>query len=386
MNELIRKYLEGSITPEELNQLLEYYSDAAHRSELAEVLQSEFDRSKSLSPASPGLPPFFEDLDRRTLDKVKSRISQSQKGQRTRRNAWIRTASVAAVLVLLAVMGVLMSRKQDPQEMNLAKAGNIAPGGNRAFITLEGGRRIELDSLHARIRVIGNGLEYDNGEHIASFGALAYASLQTPRGGQYSVILPDGSQVWLNAASSLRYPLRFDQAVREVELDGEAFFEVAKDESRPFVVKSHGQQVKVLGTSFNVNAYANEEKIATTLVEGKIKVESLDGAFQHVLQPGQQGQYTADGLSVIKVDPTEFVAWRDGLIMFHGDNLPEIIDQLERWYDVEFDELPEGVAPSRVFGMIHRSVPLSDLLKTLSDNYENIQFEIHGRRITMDVR
>lgn len=387
MKELFKKYLEGTITSEEFDQLLTYYCDAANRSEMAELLRNEFDAYKDVDAVPAQLNQFFQELDNRTLGRVKSSMRDKSKKRFTIHRSFIRYAAAAVILLVMGWVWVMVvTEKKNGNSEYVAEPVEIAPGGNRAFLTLEDGRRIELDSAHTGIQVISNGIAYENGEQVTGLdGARQYANLQTPRGGQYNVVLPDGSRVWLNAASSLRYPLSFDRNIREVELDGEAYFEIASDESKPFIVRSHGQQVSVLGTSFNIHAYGDEARIMTTLVEGKIELESLDGGFSRIMTPGQHAVYTADGLSVAEVDPLEYVSWREGLIIFNSDNLPEILNQLERWYDVEFDTLPKGINATRVFGMIHRSVPLSDVLKTLNDNFENIQFEINGRRVTMAV-
>src|SRR5699024_5260550 len=195
---------------------------------------------------------------------------------------------------------------------------------------------------------------------------IAYNSLTTPRGGQYQLTLPDGTKVWLNAASSIRYPTAFTEHERQVKITGEAYFEVAKDAHKPFIVTVDNMEVKVLGTRFNINAYADETTINTTLLEGSVKVvSSTDNIRSLILNSGQQVQLDKVGqMELVKnADVGEVSAWKKGLFVFHSDELPAIMRRLSRWYDVEVEYKNNTVPTTHFTGAIQRDVNISEVLK-----------------------
>ena len=207
---------------------------------------------------------------------------------------------------------------------------------------------------------------------------MVYNTLVTPRAGQFKLILPDGTQVWLNNASSLRYPSSFTGATRTVELTGEGYFEVARSSTQLFEVKTGGLSVKVLGTGFNISAYPDEPDIRTTLVQGKIKVESKEKTA--VLHPGQQVVATEDGgWTMLKsVNTEEVTDWRFGLFNFDNADLHSVLRQLARWYDVDV-EFRGTVPDKRVQGQMHRDLTLNQVLEILKD--KDIQFILQGRKL-----
>ena len=208
---------------------------------------------------------------------------------------------------------------------------------------------------------------------------VAFNTIQTPRGGQYQVVLPDGTKVWLNAASSLKYPEVFMGNTRTVELSGEAYFEVSKNKAMPFHVKSKFQDVEVLGTHFNINSYMDEQTIKTTLLEGSVKVSNLKSL--KILKPGQQSIAGISENSLIKlaseVDTDDETAWKNGLFQFNNSDLKIILNQLERWYDIKIDYA--SIPAKRYNGMISRKVKLSEVLKML-EKTGNIKFEVTSVR------
>jgi transmembrane sensor len=200
-------------------------------------------------------------------------------------------------------------------------------------------------------------------------------TISTPRGGQYEVILPDGTRVMLNATSSLTYPVIF-AAERKVTLTGEAYFEVAKDKAHPFKVNTAGQTVTVLGTHFNINAYNDEAAVRTTLLEGSVEI--TDGDAKERIVPGEQGLKLGDVLIKRSVDVDKEVAWKNGLFSFNGDNLQTILRQVSRWYNVEIAY--EGkITNEKFYGEIPRVSKLEAVLKILELN--NVHFTIEGRRL-----
>jgi ferric-dicitrate binding protein FerR (iron transport regulator) len=215
-----------------------------------------------------------------------------------------------------------------------------------------------------------------------------YNKITTPRGGQYKVVLPDGSKVWLNAASSLRFPIAFAGDERSVLLTGEAYFEInpqpapgGNGKKLPFIVNANGVKVSVLGTHFDVMAYADEATLQTTLLEGSVKVSS--GNASGLLKPGQQAQVQDGKIKVIKTDAGSAVAWKDGFFNFEqGADVPEVMRQISRWYNV--DVVYEKSVPQREFdGKISRDEKIADLVKILETNNINVRLDEKERRIVV---
>nr|WP_253906562.1 FecR family protein [Chitinophaga sp. SYP-B3965] len=289
-------------------------------------------------------------------------------------------AAAAAVLGIIATGLYFWNENKIKSATEATYVKNdVAPGSNKAVLILGDGSQVTLDSTGNQtlrqgsiaIHQQGGQLQYDTqGEETS----ITYNTLTTPRGGQFQIILPDGTKVWLNAASSLRYPTTFTGGERKVEITGEAYFEVAKNAAMPFRVKMNDNAtVEVLGTHFNINAYADESAIRATLLEGRIKVMDV------VLNPGEQAQITADVKVLHQVDTSAVMAWRYGLFNFEGQNLKEVMRQLSRWYDI--DVIYEGTVPDIVFGgKMLRNINLSQLLKILEDAEVHFSLE-EGRKL-----
>lgn len=263
---------------------------------------------------------------------------------------------------------------------------DIAPGGNKAMLTLADGSSIVLDE--ARNDTLGHQgntsiIKTQNGQvqyHAAGNTAtVTYNTLSTPRGGQYQLTLPDGTRVWLNAASSLHFPTAFTGSHRTVELTGEGYFEVAALPGKPFQVKANGADITVLGTHFNIMAYTNEQAMAVTLLEGAVNV-GRNGTVKKLL-PGQQARITGNNnIMVSGTDVQEAVAWKNGYFIFDRADITTVMRQLERWYDIEV--VYEGAPPEMRFGGgMQRSLPLSGILRLLEKN--GVLFKIEGRKITV---
>jgi transmembrane sensor len=263
---------------------------------------------------------------------------------------------------------------------------DVAPGGNKAILTLGDGSSITLDEAkNDTLGKQGNTsiIKLQNGEVLykdaGTTTAVTYNTLTTPRGGQYQLTLPDGTQVWLNAASSLHFPTSFTGNSREVALTGEGYFDVAPLPGKPFHVKVNGTEIAVLGTQFNVMAYTNEQVMAVTLLEGAVNV-SKNGIVKK-LQPGQQARIPAsNNITVTNVDTQGAVAWKNGFFIFERADIATVMRQLERWYDIEV--VYEGTPREMHFGGgIQRSLPLSRVLNILEKN--QVLFKIEGRKITV---
>jgi ferric-dicitrate binding protein FerR (iron transport regulator) len=266
---------------------------------------------------------------------------------------------------------------------------DIAPGKQGAILTLADGRQVVLDSLANGIVARQNGAAVVLRNGQLTYDAVAsarpeinYNTITAPRGRQFRLVLPDGSRVWLNAASSLTYPTAFSGRERSVQLNGEAYFEIAKDEQLPFRVNIDDKTgIQVLGTRFNVNAYPEEAHIKTTLLEGAVRM--ISGKHNAILAPGQAAQISRRaGEQAIKIidqaDPGSALAWKNGLFDFEDASLEEVMRQLARWYDIEV-VYEKGIPPIVFGGKMSRDMMLSDLLKVLDES--EVHFRTEGRRL-----
>jgi ferric-dicitrate binding protein FerR (iron transport regulator) len=309
-----------------------------------------------------------------------------------RRVAFVRYWWAAAAVVLLAVAGVLLW-KQPAVGPRLVAQPAIAPGGDKAILTLSNGQQIILDQA-------GNGmLAEQNGIRIIklSSGQLSYQAsgsekskieksyntLTTPRGGQFQVVLPDGTQVWLNSASTLTYPVVFTGKKREVVLKGEAYFEVKQQASQPFLVNAGDVNIHVLGTGFNVMAYEEEGRVATTLVEGSVAVSDRDNTNRVLLLPRQQAGLLRNErrFTVRQPDMEQVLAWKNGYFSFEKTDLRAIMRQIERWYNVKVEY--RGVIGEIVLtGRVSRKEYASQLLELL-EMEGSVHFEVTGNHIVV---
>lgn len=310
----------------------------------------------------------------------------------------LKYAVAAAILVMLGVGILFISKdrsiKGTPIVEISAKPLDILPGKNKAVLTLANGSKVILNDLKGGkisetadlviLKTKSGQLIYQANALAKKANVIAYNKIETPKGGQYQVVLPDGTKVWLNASSSLIYPEQFISGPRKVTLTGEAYFEVAKDKARPFIVRTDivngrqaKQEVEVLGTHFNVNGYGDEQTIKTTLTEGSVKVSYLDMQTSKVIAPGQQSVIGANAFLVNNVETADETAWKDGLFRFNNSNLKNILYQLERWYDVKIDYT--NIPNKRYNGMVPRKAQLSEVLKML-ELTGNIKFKIEEGR------
>ena len=307
--------------------------------------------------------------------------------KKARNFAWMKVA--AMIVLFLSVTYLYMRHSDNPQTISTKMAATEKPlpstGGNHAVLTMADGTKILLDSVeNGKIQHGNLSISKKNGLLVFNAGShnevenSSYNTLSTPRGGQYKVILADGSEVWLNASSSLRFPTAFKGDKREVELKGEGYFEVAKNKAKPFYVKVGDMTIKVLGTHFNVSAYSDENAIKTSLLEGSVKITK--GKAEGLLKPGEQAILikNKEDLEIKKVDMGEVMAWKKGLFQFKGADIITIMNEISRWYDVEV--IYSGKVPVRHFeGKISRDAELSEVLKILE--LSNVTFTVEGKKI-----
>jgi transmembrane sensor len=364
---------------EEIKGLLDKYNSGQATNEEKALLESWYIKNTNEKPLDLSAEEIVEDIQE---------VFGSLPKPRYHAALWLRIAAAASIILCISIGGYfLIQEKQSTQQT--AQTHDIAPGGNRAILTLSNGSTIDLSAAK-------NGKLTNQGSMVINKntnGQIVYADSEndspsqndgfniatTPRGGQYQLVLADGTKVWLNAASSIKYPVAFNGNERKVELTGEAYFEVAHNKEKPFRVISNGQEVEVLGTHFNINAYSDESAIKTTLLEGRVKVTS--GEKSKMLKPGEQAQLDNGNILVADVDVDDVVAWKNGFITFKNADIKSIMRQLARWYDVEV-KFTGNISELRSFtGDMPRNSRLSEVLKALE--LSNINFKIDGNKVTV---
>ncbi|GAA3918541.1 DUF4974 domain-containing protein [Chitinophaga oryziterrae] len=368
INYLFHRYYEQTATDEEVRELMELLKDPSQDARLSAMLEQQWEGLVAADPrftAAEGLP---------VLNRV---LGREDKVRFLPRLRWV---AAAAVIFLGGVTAFLW---QQPAKKS-QQAQVIMPGSNKAVLTLADGSSVTLDSTGKQVIRQGNTTIMQSGGQLeyttnGNSNTISYNTLRTPRGGQFHLTLPDGSAVWLNAASSVTYPTAFTGADRTVKVTGEAYFEIAKMANKPFRVKiSETTVINVLGTNFNINAYTDEPFTNTTLLEGSIGVMTGNNQ-QVVLRPGQQARTTGTDVKVLdNTDIDQVIAWKNGAFNFDGTDLSSVLRQLSRWYDV--DVVFEGKIPQRRFGgAIQRNLQLQQVLRILEKM--DIKFRMDGRKL-----
>ncbi len=388
---LIAGYIRHTLTEKEHDELDEWITASDENLKLFEELTDPDTIQEGLNKMSK------IDVDG-ARERVKSRIkfTDSKAGAKRR---WV-PMGIAASVILLAGLVIFSMRTKKPVTKHDEAKNIIQPGGNYAMLTLADGRTVNLYEMKNGLIDSANGNEViktADGQISYEIGTIAtkkYHTLITPVGGQYSVTLPDGSRVWLNSSSSLRYPVGFVRGERVVQLSGEGYFEVAErvksgvEEKVPFIVESGGVSIEVLGTHFNVNSYEDEDVVRTTLLEGKVKVtvgkkpESAEGKMI-VLNPGEQGRVDKSGeISVAKhVNTEEVMAWKNELFLFKDAQIETIMRQVARWYGVEV--VYEAKPDHHFNATIKRGEPIEKLLGFLAET-KRVRFRVEGKRVIVN--
>ena len=303
---------------------------------------------------------------------------------------WLRIAAAAIFFISATGVYFLLKPARSPQPIGQTKkvfkvVQPITAGGNKAVLTLSDGSNIVLDSTHqgtlakqgsVKVMKLNTAtLAYNSGDENNQ--EVVYNTLSTPSGGQYQLILPDGSKVWLNASSSIHFPTSFKGRERNVTITGEAYFEVAKNAAMPFKINVKGVEVEVLGTHFNVMAYDDESSMNTTLLEGSVKVSK--GSLKKLLAPGQQSVINSAGeINVVDADVEEVMAWKNGWFQFNAYDIKTVMRQISRWYDVEV--VYEGKIPAGHYsGSVNRDNDIAQVLKIMQS--AGVRFKIEGRKL-----
>lgn len=380
---LVGKYLADHLTEEERARLEEW------------VARSERNRRWFLR---------VTDEKYRTRKEGRVRLVNVEKGwqdlqaKRTRKagkHLWIRWGRYAAILVLPLLAGVLLFRQYQVEETPVVKTATIMAGTSKAMLIMANGVSISLEQQQKQVVEEENGTKIDLKEHHVVYEnavgegdeALVYNELVIPRGGEYTLTLSDGTVVYMNADSKLRFPVKFGKQSRVVELEGEAYFKVRRDVERPFMVKTSRVDVRVLGTEFNVSAYAEDSFIQTTLVSGSVKVSAESEKEGVILQPGEQAEFNriTSEMQVAPTDVSCVTAWKDGKLRFQEKPLSEIMKIVARWYDVEVVYEDEEVK-SYPFGCnFSRHATIEPLLEVFGAT-GTIEIRVQGRKILISKR
>lgn len=325
-----------------------------------------------------------QELKEADLAEIRANLVKLSNPGSTSRTLWTKIvlAAAAVAAIMFGIWFYQSSTYFIGNEDNWSiLASHIKPGKNKATLTLANGKTINLSDTRSGVVINAAKLSYNDGTAIAS-RATKELIAATPRGGTYQVTLPDGSKVWLNAASSLKFPSSFSGlASRKVELlEGEAYFEVIKDKSHPFMVSSRGQEVEVLGTHFNINSYPDENATTTTLLEGAVKIGNLNSKKSYLLKPGQQSVLKAKDTRIAEVSTKEVIAWKNGDFLYTEASLENIMSEISRWYnvDVEFRDDTKKAIPLGFY--LARSSTIAKVLKVL-ESTELAKFSIENNKI-----
>ncbi|MDF2188217.1 FecR family protein [Paraflavitalea sp. CAU 1676] len=384
---LFQAFIHKTATAAEQDELMVWLEQPENEERAKEMLSHTWEQYSSQSQ------PFTESQGEEMLSAI---LQQSRSGKvapviatKSASIGWRRVAAAAAILLVIGTGGYFwLTGRQAGQSSTsnqpVAQTA-IAPGSDKAVLTLANGSRIILDTTRQGtltqqgnakvINVNAAVLAYNEGSD--SNEEIVYNTLSTPRGGQYQLQLADGTNVWLNASSSIRFPVTFTGKERNVSITGEAYFEVAKNAAMPFTVTVKDATVKVLGTHFNVMAYEDEHTLNTTLLEGSVKI--YQGGQKKLLLPGQQSQITRSGqINIKEADTEEVMAWKNGWFLFNSADIETIMRQVARWYDV--DVVYKGPIPAGHFsGIVSRKNNIAQVLKIMQGS--SVHFSIDGRKV-----
>lgn len=388
LNYLLDCCVKNTDTPEERNELLQMLQSHAYNEQVKDFMSRSWDNLPYEYPIS-------DEQSRRILSSILLQNKETARYMHIdfiKRHAFWAAASVLFLMAFGYVFYLHQNSAKQQQVMAAAshrnRMGNdVSPGTTGAILTLADGSSITLDSAldgglarQGSVTILKKGGQVN---YIKAGSRLApdtsYNTITTPRGRQYQLVLEDGTHVWLNTASSIRFPAVFNGKTREVSVTGEAYFEVAKNPNQPFHVTVSGTVIEVLGTHFNVNAYSDEAAISTTLLEGAVKVKR--GGAEKILSPGQQAQVTDKGeLNIVKkVNTEEVVSWKNNYFSFNNTDIRNLMRQLARWYNLEV-VFNEDISHITLYGNISRAVNLSSVLKML-EYTEEVKFSIEGTKV-----
>ena len=387
ISSLLARKLYGTLTAPEEAELEAWLNESADNRAVLEKLLSESIRKQEIEH----LHAFDEET---ALKKVWARIGQPEstgKSSSTLMRYMIRIAAAAAIVIALSVSFWIYKVKPPAEQSSYqAKRTEIPPGANKAILILSNGTKIDLQAAQsgkiayqagAVVSKRADGKIDYQGAAAQPGATAALNTLYVPRGGQYELTLPDGTLVWLNAASSLTYPVTFSGKERQIKLTGEAYFEVARDPGKPFFVNVDGKQtVEVLGTHFDIKAYNDDPEIRTTLLEGSVKVSSKNS--HAIIKPGQMAVNDLKApLFVRNADLDEVMGWKNGLFVFNDERMEDVLRIAARWYDVDV-EYQTDVSQKKLRGIVSKYNNIRELLDNITIT-SGIHYKIEGRRVIL---
>jgi len=382
LNEIYERFLRNESTPDDIRLLTKLFG-TADDDMLHDMVHEKLNDPSATTP-------YSSDSNER-YDRIFSKLEPQLVAAKPVKKLWTKI-SAAASIVLLVGIGSYYFLHSPVTHLDIVehkKPNDVAPGGNKAYLILSNGQNISLtgdrsgligkDAGKDIIKTADGQIKYVNQHNIHNSEGVAFNTLRTPNGGHYKLVLGDGTKVWLNAASQLKYPADFKNLKeRKIELMGEAYFEVAKDALHPFIVQTDDQQIRVLGTHFNVNAYHDDGGSKTTLLEGSIRAAGKYA--EAIIKPGQQVISSGAGrLNINEVDTELAVAWKNDQFMFESESVRPLMKNVARWYDVEviYDT---DVPDVRFNGAISKFENISAVLKIL-ENTGKIHFQVIGRKV-----
>ncbi|WP_413997882.1 FecR family protein [Flavobacterium sp. W1B] len=367
---IVRKYLKGKASQDEVLFLEKYYN--LFEKELG--ITSQFSEKEK------------ETFERELLEGILQKTEEKKKTFQLSKISWYKQSAAALILLFIGLGAYYNTTTSTEVKPIILAKNDLPPGTNKAILTLANGSQVVLDSTNNGLVIQQSNTQITK----TAKGQLSYTllkkptadagfnSISTPRGGEYQLVLPDGTKVWLNASSSIRFPVAFVGKERNVTISGEAYFEVAKNKKMPFIVSAGKMNVEVLGTHFNVLAYQDEPVLKTTLLEGSVKI--INEKSVAYLTPGEQSRLTDKGQLSIKkdIDLNKEVAWTKGQFQFNSNTIQEIMLQLSRWYDVEV--VYQGTISNETFSaVVKRSSNISQVLKLMETS--GVKFTIEGQKI-----
>lgn len=387
---LFDKYVQNSISEKELERMLHYIKEHGIPESINQRIREELE-----TQADPSLHHYREDYE--AAQEITARVEKSLRSAINPPvfvlKRWL--PSIASAAILLIIAGAVwwfqdqrINSKAHVVE-NKTELDEIEPAGNRASLVLSDGRVIVLDDNQHGIVSDGQRISYWDGQTTVMAlddSPVEAVTIRTPRGGTYQVQLPDGTQVWLNAASTLTYPSRFNPEERVVHLEGEAYFVVKPINNNyqptPFRVQSLSQTIEVLGTAFNVSAYADESETRTTLVEGIVSIQHGDEGGRLVLAPGEQSLVELGTITKTKVNVRDYIDWKNGEFVFRNENTQQVLQRIGRWYDLDVGHVDQQAADLRFSGSISRYGNLQTVLDIMTEA-GNIHFELNNRTVSV---
>ena len=349
-----------------------------------EDLREEFERVRRLTALVANKAKMWK--------QVQSRMNKNSRYQVKR---YLKYAAIIVAFVLAG--GTWWMVKENPEEIisvELSETSMLSPGTPKAYILFSSGQRMDLTTTETDTMIMEKGMQV----RVGSSGKISYVpgdsgsilkqeivynTIVVPRGGEYKLELADGTLVWLNSDSELRYPVKFAGSQRDVWLKGEGYFEVSKNPEKPFRVVVDDMIVKVLGTSFNINAYKDRGNILTTLVSGKVDIQDMSGKSLVVMSPNQQVDFRHGKISVQEVDVTRFVSWIDGKFYFNDMTLENIMSQLQRWYDIEVFFVDEELKSYPFTGVIRRDFTAGQIFEII-EKTTRVKFNVRGKCVTVN--